>query len=348
MYESDQSAVTSALQSSSAAVFTDDTIAKILALTTGTTAGSTVSFVDAAPDANGNVTVPAGAEVIYVKTSDTVQTTVVTPKDAPVIIFQGAGGVSASINDGPTTVPASAAGVVDRVVVGTTGKDKIVIADTKNSLVTIGEGDTVVAGAGSDTIVAGTGNSTIAGGTGHAIVKMVGVASDYVVTVKDGHAVVTNTAANAAVDISKIQFVQLDNGKALVFAKNAQEAAVTTLYETTFGRTADANGLKYWFDAAKSGSSLADIAKGFTNSAEFAATTAKLTDTDFITNLYNQTFSRSAESAGMDYWTAALNQGTTRADMIKIFSEIAGNNIAGTVNTEATVVGSVTVIQDII
>lgn len=385
MYDSDTGTVTSALQGSSTAVFTDNTIARILALTTNTTGGDTkVTFATGTPDANGNVTVPAGAEVVYVTGSDTQQTTIKAPVNAPVVIFQGRGGVIATINDGPTTVPAHAAGVVDRVVVGTAGNDKIVVADAKNSDITLGSGNsTVVAGGGEDTIHAGLGNSTISGGTGHAIVTMSGTERDYQVTVtSDHHALITqfthtggtghaigemtgiegashgaatNSQAasavvnNVATDITKIQYVQLDGGKALVLANNSTEAAVADLYQAAFGRTADANGLKYWFDAAKAGATMTDIANGFTHSAEFQATAAATaSDGDFIAGLYMHTFNRVADSDGVAYWTTALQSGATRAQLIASFADIAAHNTDGTIHTEAVVVGSVTIVTGIV
>lgn len=346
MYDSDTGTVTAALQSSSPAVFTDDTISKILALTTKD--NSTVRFDTATPDASGNVTVAAGAEVVLVATSDTAQTTVKPPANAPVVIFQGKGGVVATINDG-TTTPTHAAGVTDRVVIGSAGNDKIVVADAKNTQITLGTGNsTVVTGGGEDTVVAGLGNSTIQGGTGHAIVELKGNANDYAVTVNNGHAVVTHAGDAKTTDITKIQFVQLDNGKALVFANDTQQAAVTTLYETTFGRTADAGGLKYWFDRAAAGESLQQIASDFTHSAEFAAQ-ASLSDSDFVNALYQHTFGRAAEAGGLAYWTAALSTGgATRAQLIASFSDIASHNIDGTIHTEAAVVGSVTIVHNIV
>jgi hypothetical protein len=346
MYEETKTNVTTALQSSSTAVFTDDTIAKILALTTKT-GDTTVRFDTVTPDANGNVTVAAGAEVVYIASSDTLKTTVTPPVNAPVVIFQGKGGVIASLNDGATTVK-SAAGVVDRIVIGTAGADKIVIADGKNTQVNIGDKDTVTAGAGEDTIIAGNGNSTVQGGTGHAIVKLGGKEADYKVTVNNGHAVVTNASTASSVDISKIQFVQLDNGKALVFANDSTQAAVTTLYQTTFGHTADANGLKYWFDLAAKGATLAQIADGFANSAEYKAL-ATTTNSDFVNGLYQHTFGRAADAGGLAYWTAALTTGgATRAQLAASFADIASHNIDGTVHTEAVVVGSVTIVHNII
>ena len=148
MYEESTSAVTTALTNSSKDVFNASTIQSILSLTTKT-GDAKVRIDELVADANGNVNVSAGAEVVMIKSSDSAKTTITAPKDAPVIIFQGKGGVIATINDGATVVD-KAAGIVERVVVGTTAADRIVIADGKNSQVTIGHGDTVVAGAGAD------------------------------------------------------------------------------------------------------------------------------------------------------------------------------------------------------
>jgi Ca2+-binding RTX toxin-like protein len=346
MYDSDTSTVTTALKGSSTAVFTDDTISKILALTT--TDNATVRFDTAAPDANGNVTVAAGAEVVLINSSDTTQTTLTPPASAPVLIFQGKGGVDVTINDGSTT-PAHQPGVTDRVVVGSAGNDKIVVTDAKNTQIVLGSGDsTVIGGAGSDTIVAGLGNSTVTGGK-HDIVQLKGDASDYVVTVDNGHAVVTHAGTDKVTDISKIQYVQLDSGKALVFANDTEQAAITTLYETAFGRTADAGGLQYWFDRAAAGDSLDKIASDFTKTTEFTAANGQLDNDDFIQALYQKTFGRTAEDDGLAYWTAALETGgATRAQLIKSFADIAAANIDGSVHTEATVVGSVTIVHNIV
>jgi hypothetical protein len=346
MYEQSTSVVVNALSNSSATVFDEGTIQRILSLTTQGSTDTTVSF-DEVVATGGQVNASAGAEVVFVGSSATETTTLTAPKGAPVVIFQGLGGVNATFNDGPTTVQ-SGAGVVERVIIGSAGADKIIISDSKNSQITIGAGDTVVAGAGNDTIVAGTGNSTVVGGTGHAIVQLGGNDADYVVTVVNGHAVVTNGSTGVTTDISKIQYVQLDDGEALVFANNTVEAAVTTLYQTAFGRTADANGLQFWFDAAANGMSLHNIAAAFEASNEFKVEAPAGQDA-FVTNLYQNTFGRAADSAGLAYWTNALENGVVdRADLIEQFSYIAAQHIAGTLDGEATIIGSVTIIPGVI
>jgi len=347
MYDSDTTVVTDALKSASPVIFTDDTISKILNLTTKT-GDDKVTITTAEPDASGNVTVASGTEVVYIPSSDTAPTTIKPPTNAPVVIFQGKGGVIATLNDG-VSVPASDPGKVDRIVVGTAGNDKIIVADARNTQIILGSGDSsVTTGAGVDTVQAGLGNSTITGGSGdYAVVKLGGSATNYTVTVNNGHAVVTDKTTTKVTDISKIQYVQLDGGKALVFAKDSVEAAISTLYETAFGRTADAGGLDYWFDLGRGGATLKQIASAFTASAEFAAKAA-LSNTDFVNGLYQNTFGRAGEASGIAYWTDALANGSTRADLIVQFSQLGAQNIAGTIQTEAQVIGNVSIVSGII
>ncbi len=348
MYDSDQSTVTDALKNANPVIFNDDTISKILSLTTKDNA--TVRFDTATPDANGNVSVAAGAEVVLVASSDTDVTTVKPPANAPVVIFQGKGGVNATISDPAASVPSGDPTKVDRIVVGSAGNDKIVVADARNTKVILGTGDSSVqTGMGVDTVEAGLGNTTIVGGTGdYAVVKLGGSATNYTVSVNDGHAVVTDKTTSKVTDISKIQYVQLDGGKALVFAKDSVEAAISTLYHVAFGRDADAGGLDYWFDLGRGGATLKQIAGAFTSSAEFTPVAA-LSNTDFVQGLYQNTFGRAGEDSGVNYWVDALSHGLTRADVITQFAQIGAQNIAGTLQTESTqIIGSVSIVTGII
>ena len=339
MYDSDTSVVTDALKTANATVFTDETT---------NTNDTKVSFDTGTPDADGNVTVTAGTEVVFVNSSDTEPTVVKPPVNAPVVIFQGKGGVVTTLNDG-VTVPAGDQSRVDRVVVGSAGNDKITVVDAKNTQIILGSGNSTVAtGSGVDTVEAGLGNSSIVGGSGdYAVVKLAGAATNYTVTVNEGRAIVTNNTTTKVTDISKIQYVQLDSGKALIFAKDSVEAAISTLYQTAFGRTAEAGGLDYWFDLGRAGATMKQIADAFTHSAEFVAQAA-LSDIDFVNGLYQNTFGRAGEESGVAYWTDALAHGATRADLINSFSQIGASNIAGTIHTEAQVVGNVTIVTGII
>lgn len=338
MYEESSGSVTDTLKSASPEVFSASTIEAILSLTTGT-GDTSVNLTEVTAAASGEVTVASGTEIAYVTAP--ASTPLLVAQDIPVVLFQGTAGVNVNFN--APAQAGSAAGIVDRIVVGTAGNDKIVIADAKNTQVTAGAGDTIVAGAGSDTIIAGMGDSTISGGSGFAIVQLAGNASDYGVTVVDGKAVVTGNGSSTTVD--SIQYISVGNGDALILAKDEIEAAVSTLYETTFGRAADAYGLQFWFEMARAGVSLNAIANGFVNSAEYASTVGNVDNATFVNNLFKQTYGHDASAADLAEWTAKLSSGSDRADLIEQFAATAGELIADGSGTE--VVGSVVIIPGI-
>jgi len=344
MYESTTSVVTDALTSSSPTIFNESTIARILALTTSETTGNVA--VEQVVVTGGEVTVAAGTGIAHINSSATEQTTVNAPQNVPVVIFEGLGGVNATFNDGETTV-VGGFGNVERVVIHSAGADNFIIADGKNTQITIGANDTVIAGAGNDTVVAGLGNSTIVGGTGHTIVQLGGNDSDYTVTVDNGRAVVTHSGNNIVTDISKVQFVQLDDGDALVFAKDSLEAAVASLYETTFGRAADASGLQFWFDRANEGITLEQIADAFTQVAEFEDI-AQVSDEAFIESVYQQTFGRAADETGLDFWLTQLDNGIDRGDVLEAFANLSASNLVDNGDGETTIIGSVYFVPGVI
>jgi Ca2+-binding RTX toxin-like protein len=346
MYEILGSNAVASLRGLNPVAFTQSTLDRILALTTPP-GDTVVRFDTVEPDTNGKVTVPSGAEVVLVNSSDSFINVITPPSDAPVVIFQGRGGVTARFDDsGPDTVPGSR---VDRVVVGTSGTDNYTIVDTRNTQLTLGSGNsTVHTGAGNDTVIAGLGNSTVIGGSGNAIVQLGGSAADYKVVAQDGHAIVTHLGTSKVTDISKIQYVQLDNGKALVFAEDAKQAGVATIYEAAFGRAPDSKGLDFWLDASRAGVSLERIAQDFLNSAEYKAKPAQ-DNQQFLTTLYQNTFNRAPDAEGLAWWTKVLDSGVSRASVLAGFVSDAGHSLDGTAaHVEPVVVGSVVIITDIL
>jgi hypothetical protein len=318
--------------------FSSSTISEILALTSNTAGSINFDTLNIA-----NVITNPILDVLLVSPSIT---PVAVSTSAPVIIFQGRSGINAVINNGEFVSSINNA-VTDRLVVGSHGNDEIRIVDGVNTQVILGEGNNLVTmGSGNSLVTVGSGSSTIIGG-GNTIVQMLGSSSDYALSTSLGHVIVTNNSTQSITDISRIQYVQLDAGEAFIFAKDSTQAAVAALYETAFGRTADHGGLQYWFDLAQAGTSIQQIATAFTQLAEFSGQAA-LSDTQFIQSLYQNTFGRSGESSGVAYWADALAQGLTRADLIASFASIAANNIASANPTEAQIVGSVMIIENII
>lgn len=375
MYESSTSTVTGALQNSSNPAFDDQTVInEIISLTTANTGGvidNTVTISEVVVTPGTTPTVPAGTEVALLTINATPGSTapVVLPasatKNVPVVVIQGNANVELTLNDGVTQgagVETTSAGATtaatgaQRVVVAGSGETKVTVADAKNTKLTLGTGNsTVVTGQGVDTVVAGLGNSTVTGGAGdYAVVKLAGAASNYTVTTAAGQAIVTDNVTGVKTNISKIQYVEVGGGDALIFAKSATEASIATLFEVTFGRNADAAGLDYYFDLAKDGATLNQIANALVKSAEFGPR-ALLDDTAFVNSLYQNTFGRNGDAGGMAYWLGQMQtKGIARADVIRSFAEIHTLNLQGikspgdATTLEATLVGNVKIITDII
>ncbi|MGB9988664.1 DUF4214 domain-containing protein [Massilia sp. SM-13] len=356
MYDSDTSTVTSALRSTSTAVFTEKTIANILALTS--TVGDPAIKIDNNPTiaTDGKVTFAADTELgfVNVAASDTALTIT---GNTSTIILGGSGSANLVVGNPNDTVvsgiavgepnPSAPQGAgstgVQRVIVTTAQADKITIVDAKNTHVTANNGDTIVAGHGYDTVVAAQGDSTVEGG-GHTIVQLTGADTDYTVTVEDGHAVISHATNGQDIDVTKVQYVQLDNYKALVFAANEKEAAVAHLYEALLGRDADFGGLEYWFNLANHGTSLTAIADGFLKAAEY--TDDSISNADFVANLYTHALGRAGDTDGAAFWVNSLEHGATRAQVAAAFAEAAANHAE---NGEATIVGTnITIVDGIV
>lgn len=376
MYETSTTTVVGSLQSSNNPAFEDQTtVNEIIALTSPVTGGvpdTTVVIQQTTLTEGSSAPAPAaGTEIAVLTVTETATSgdaVVIGPtatKNVPVVIIQGTAKVDVTLNDGATAggpaVTATAAGAdapvigAQRVVVAGAGESKFTIADAKNTKLSLGTGNsTVVTGHGVDTVVAGLGNSTITGGNSdYSVVKLAGTASNYTVAAGTSGVVVTDKITGVTTKIEKIQYVEVAGGDALVFAKTATEASIATLFEVALGRTADAAGLDYYYDLAKDGATLSQIANALVKSAEFGPR-ALLDDTAFINSLYQNTFGRNGDSGGMTYWLGAMHDhGISRADIIRSFAEIHTLNMQGTHSPgatalEATLVGNVTIVSGII
>lgn len=116
------------------------------------------------------------------------------------------------------------------------------------------------------------------------------------------------------------------------FGADSPAAALERLYDGLLMRDSDASGLGFWVGSLEAGSSLAQVAESFLQSAEAAGQgLPEMSDTAFVDHLYNQVLDRDADEAGFGYWTAQLDAGVQRADVVVGFAESAEaqNNFAG-------------------
>ncbi len=112
------------------------------------------------------------------------------------------------------------------------------------------------------------------------------------------------------------QGVMFDNG---TVAASGVSQFVNRLYENVLGREAEAEGLYNWALALTVGSESAkSAAMNFFNSEEYV-----LKNTDnrtYVSDLYILFMNRGADEGGLAVWTAALDQGTSRTQVLESFA----------------------------
>jgi alpha-tubulin suppressor-like RCC1 family protein len=80
------------------------------------------------------------------------------------------------------------------------------------------------------------------------------------------------------------------------------------LYRAFLQRTPDAGGLRFWVNRRRTGSwTLVRIADYFAGSSEFTRKYGTLTNRQFVTRIYTDVLERTADPAGVDFWTRQLD-----------------------------------------
>lgn len=103
-----------------------------------------------------------------------------------------------------------------------------------------------------------------------------------------------------------------------------ESAQVFRLFDTVLGRAPGVDGHQNFTAQLASGAlSLGDFAASLVNSAEFQSRYGATDNAEFVTLLYHNVFGRAPASAGLAAWTAVLDGGRARADVVRDFSETA-------------------------
>ena len=109
---------------------------------------------------------------------------------------------------------------------------------------------------------------------------------------------------------------------------NTDSGRMFRLYNASFKRLPDPDGLAYWIDNFSSGrNSIRVVASSFLGSAEFAERYgSNVTDEQYVTTLYQNVLGRSPDSSGLSYWLGQLSSGAeTRYEALLGFAESAEN-----------------------
>jgi hypothetical protein len=96
---------------------------------------------------------------------------------------------------------------------------------------------------------------------------------------------------------------------------------VSRLYLAAFQRVPDQPGLINWVNYARAGNSLESMANTFTASQEFINRYGTSSDSDYVTQLYQNVLGRAPDPGGLAHWTGMLAGGATRGQVLTGFSE---------------------------
>lgn len=99
-------------------------------------------------------------------------------------------------------------------------------------------------------------------------------------------------------------------------------AKVMRAYDTILGRSPDRTGLDFYVDQMEDrGMSLIGVVNDLSSSAEFQAATGGLSNRQFVDYVYQRALGRTADAAGANYYTQALNNGMSRGAFAVDLSE---------------------------
>ena len=97
---------------------------------------------------------------------------------------------------------------------------------------------------------------------------------------------------------------------------------VARLYSAYFERSPDTGGWAYWNQRAVDGLNLWQTSNYFADSNEFKATYGSdLSNAEFLDLVYQNVLDRSPDASGLQYWIQRMNSGTTRGEVMVLFSE---------------------------
>ncbi len=98
--------------------------------------------------------------------------------------------------------------------------------------------------------------------------------------------------------------------------------SIGRLYEAYFLRQPDSGGRSFWVGEMQRGRGLLDISDFFSVSTEFQTRYARLTNAQFVAQIYRNVLGRTPDPAGSAYWVGQLDTGVrSRGEVMLNFSE---------------------------
>ena len=216
-----------------------------------------------------------------------------------------------------------AMGTIIENAIGGSGNDVIFGNDSNNQLTGGAGDDTINGGAGNDQLIGGAGNDNLDGGTGIDVAIYTGLAKNFALTLSNQTFSLRDKIGTEGNDsLINIETISFNDTKidATSFIKTAALASnqivdLVELYVASFNRAPDAIGFNYWGGRLSDGMSLANIAKSFFDQPEtIKAYPGTMSDSDFVTKIYNNVLNRAPDNSGETYWLNELKLGHVTRD----------------------------------
>lgn len=184
--------------------------------------------------------------------------------------------------------------------------------------------DTYNGSVGNDHFYAQLGDDVYNGGEGRDTVHYAADRSFFTVTANTKGFTVKGLGKTDT--LNSIERVAFDNATLALDVKAGEAAgSAYRAYQAAFDRKPDTAGLKYWVDKMDAGTSLAEVALGFVQSAEFQKLHTATDTNSMITSFYQNVLHRAPDATGLAYWTNAAATGTQTHEMLAAFSESTEN-----------------------
>jgi len=204
---------------------------------------------------------------------------------------------------------------------GTDGNDSLAGTAGADAMMGLGGNDVIDGGAGNDWLTGGAGNDTLDGGNGYDIAYYLGQMQWYDVATDGANATVTTSSFGVDGETDTLHSIeQLEFADArVVFDPLSTPGVVYRMFEAAMGRTPDAPTLGWLLGMLGSGWTLETLATVLLGGAELGSYAAGLSNTQFVTALYENVLHREPDDGGLAFSVAALNSGVSRPALFANF-----------------------------
>jgi hypothetical protein len=183
-----------------------------------------------------------------------------------------------------------------------------------------------------------SGNDSIDGGDGDDLVRIDSISQGEMMLTFFGVRTTVSDRFDPAGETAllRVETIETEGGVAFELDKHdgiglisaANLTTLTELYIAYFNRAPDALGLSFWATAfQKNGFSFEAIADLFFEQPETVALYSDMSNSDFVTAVYNNVLGRDPELDGFNFWTGQLNAGNITASSF-ILDLLAGARAA--------------------